>query len=160
MRRSHRINMTRAMREQQARRLYEQILNEANILFWFGISLATVGFMLVCCLMISAYIADAKLLFGVFPAAAVEAFAGLLLKQASKTLNAATALYDKFRMDQWRADAIIIANSIDDPDRRDAVRAQLALRITRQISSAEYPEVLQLNTKQRSCQTSGTPGAF
>ena len=137
MRRSHRINMTRAMRERQARRLYEQMLKEANILFWFGISLATVGFVLGCCLMISAYIAEAKLLFGVFPAAAVEAFAGLFLKQASKTLDAATALYEKLRMDQWRADATIIADSIHDPDRRDAVRAQLALQMTGQISSVK-----------------------
>ena len=145
------------MREQQARRLYDQIIREANILFWFGISLATLGFVLGCCLMISAYITEARLLFGVFPAAAVEAFAGLFLRHASNTLKTATALYDKFRVEQCRADAIMIADSIHDPDKRDAVRAQLALQMTRQISVVELPEasraseILQLSTKQRPC---------
>lgn len=138
------------MCEQQAHRLYEQIIREANILFWFGISLATIGFVLACCLIVSAYMAKAKLLFGVFPAAAVEAFAGLFLRQASKTLKTATALYDKFRMEQWRADAISIADSIHDPDRRDAVRAQLALQMNRQIHVVEYPEVSSIAERKSS----------
>jgi hypothetical protein len=111
-------------------RYHQQALSQADWQFKLSIAVAIIGFSIVAT---SFFVASPS---GSWAGVPIEALAALLFRQATRTRERATSLYDRLRADRDRRDAIAVAESIDDTDVRNAVKAELALRFTKPASDS------------------------
>jgi hypothetical protein len=109
---------------------HRQALTQASILFWFSLVVGTLGFILISyAVIMSPNIKEAQLLLRAIPGTVLEIIAGLFFRQAKEVRCRATELYDKLRADKQQADAIALADSIDDIMIKSAVKAHLAKKM-------------------------------
>jgi hypothetical protein len=120
---------------------HRQALQEARIQFWFSIAAASIGFGLIAsAATIAAKSTVNEALLRALPGTVIEAVAALFFRQASEIRERATALYDRLRSDRKYSQAIMIVNSIEQPDLRSMVKARLALHIVGLTVSAQQLE--------------------
>lgn len=110
---------------------HTQALAQAAAQFWFSISAATIGFLLIIYIgFFNSLRRQPEITFlNTFPGLAIEAVAALFFKQAEDTRKRATELYDRLRSDDKQTQAISLIESIQNQDLQDLVKAQWALRI-------------------------------
>ncbi len=68
--------------------------------------------------------------FKVLPGVIIDAVAALFFRQAEKTRERATELYDRLRKDRQMTRAESVVSSIEDVRIRSAVKAQIALHMS------------------------------
>jgi hypothetical protein len=109
---------------------HTQALTQASTQFWFSITAASFGFILILYTGFTALASkEPKItLLNILPGIAIEAVAALFFTQAENTRKRATQLYDRLRADEKQTQAIAIIESIDDDALRNLVKAQWALQ--------------------------------
>ena len=108
---------------------HHQALSQARVQFWFSVVAATVGFGYI---LFAAGQVDSASLAGyikILPGAIIDVVAALFFRQAEKTRERATELYDRLRQDRQSLRAEAIVSSIEDMTIRSAVKAQIALHM-------------------------------
>lgn len=110
---------------------HTQALAQAAAQFWFSLSAATIGFLLIIYIGFfnSLRRQPQMTLLNTLPGIAIEAVAALFFKQAEDTRKRATELYDRLRLDDKQTQALTLIESIQNQDLRDLVKAQWALQI-------------------------------
>jgi hypothetical protein len=98
--------------------------------FWFAIGAATVGFaLIVYTFAVASQSSGSETFWRLLPGFTIDAVAALFFRQAEATRERATALYDRLRADNQRAQALGVVDSIPDEGVRSVVRAQIAAHI-------------------------------
>ena len=108
---------------------HHQALSQARVQFWFSVAAATVGFLYI---LYAATLIDGSTFlsyFKVLPGVIIDAVAALFFRQAEKTRERATELYDRLRQDRQMTRAETLVGSIEDMKIRSAVKAQIALHM-------------------------------
>jgi hypothetical protein len=110
---------------------HTQALAQAASQFWFSITAASFGFLLIMYTGFTALRAKEPeiALLNTIPGIAIEAVAALFFRQAEGTRKRATELYDRLRSDDRQTQAILLIESIENPALRDIVKAQWSLQI-------------------------------
>jgi hypothetical protein len=110
---------------------HTQALSQAAAQFWFSLSAATIGFLLIIYIgFFNSLRRQPQItLLNTLPGIAIEAVAALFFKQAEETRKRATELYDRLRSDDKQTQAINLIESIENQELRDLVKAQWALQI-------------------------------
>jgi hypothetical protein len=110
---------------------HTQALAQAASQFWFSITAASFGFLLIMYTGFTALRAKEPeiALLNTLPGIAIEAVAALFFRQAEGTRKRATELYDRLRSDDRQTQAILLIESIENPTLRDIVKAQWSLQI-------------------------------
>jgi|GEM_PF-5621920 len=110
---------------------HTQALAQATAQFWFSITAASFGFLLILYTgFTSVRSREPQItLINALPGIAIEAVAALFFTQAEGTRKRATELYDRLRSDDRQTDAISLIESIENREIRDIVKAQWALQI-------------------------------
>jgi hypothetical protein len=110
---------------------HTQALAQAASQFWFSITAASFGFLLIMYTGFTALRAKEPeiALLNTIPGIAIEAVAALFFRQAEGTRKRATELYDRLRSDDRQTQAILLIESIESPTLRDIVKAQWSLQI-------------------------------
>ena len=109
---------------------HRQALEQAKVQFWFSVVAATVGFAFIIFMVSNVPTTDwQQVLLRALPGTIIDVVAALFFRQASETRERATALYDRLRSDNQKAQALSVVNSIEDTFIRSAVKAQLALHM-------------------------------
>ncbi|AFZ00056.1 TRADD-N-associated membrane domain-containing protein [Calothrix sp. PCC 6303] len=110
---------------------HTQALSQAASQFWFSITAASFGFLLIMYTGFTALRAKEPeiALLNTLPGIAIEAVAALFFRQAEGTRKRATELYDRLRSDDRQTQAIMLIESIESPNLRDIVKAQWSLQI-------------------------------
>ncbi|ARV57318.1 hypothetical protein BZZ01_00585 [Nostocales cyanobacterium HT-58-2] len=110
---------------------HTQALAQAAAQFWFSLSAATIGFLLIIYIgFFNSLRQQPQITFlNTFPGIAIEAVAVLFFRQAEDTRKRATQLYDRLRLDDKQTQAIALIESIQNEELRDLVKAQWALQI-------------------------------
>jgi translation elongation factor EF-4 len=108
---------------------HEQALGQTRAQFWFSVVAATIGFgwILYAGTEIKAdnFVTISKVLSGMV----MDAVAFLFFRQASKTRQRATELYDRLRRDKQMTESVKLVASIEDVRVRSAVKAQVAFHM-------------------------------
>jgi hypothetical protein len=108
-----------------------QAINQANILFWFSLIAAAIGFSLLSyAIIMSPNLNELQLLLRSLPGTMIEIGAGLFFRQARQVRRRATALLDRLRVDRQLADAIALADTISDRRIQNVIKAYLATKMT------------------------------
>lgn len=108
---------------------HQQALSQAKVQFWFSIAAATVGFVYI---IYAASQIDGTIMLSymkVLPGVIIDAVAALFFRQAEKTRERATELYDRLRQDLQMLRAESVVGSIENLTIRSAVKAQIALHM-------------------------------
>jgi hypothetical protein len=108
---------------------HQQALSQARAQFWFSVVAATVGFLYILFAAATADAASPTTYIKILPGVVVDAVAALFFRQAEQTRQRATELYDRLRRDQQTVRAEALADTIDDPNIRSAVKAQITLHM-------------------------------
>jgi hypothetical protein len=110
---------------------HTQALAQATAQFWFSVTAASFGFLLILYTgFTSLRSREPQLtLINTIPGLAIEAVAALFFSQAEGTRKRATELYDRLRADDKQTQAIELIESIENLELRDLVKAQWALQI-------------------------------
>jgi hypothetical protein len=110
---------------------HTQALAQAASQFWFSITAASFGFLLIMYTGFTALRSKEPeiALLNTLPGIAIEAVAALFFRQAEGTRKRATELYDRLRSDDRQTQAILLIESIENPTLRDIVKAQWSLQI-------------------------------
>ena len=108
---------------------YNHALTRANISFWFSLVFASIGFSVIIFAFATHTSAD---IWGTVVKAAsgaiIDAVSSLFFIQSTNAQRAMGEFFEKLRMDRLNAEARELLNSIDDPERRDQLKAQLVLK--------------------------------
>ncbi|MBD2774960.1 TRADD-N-associated membrane domain-containing protein [Iningainema tapete] len=110
---------------------HTQALAQATAQFWFSVTAASFGFLLILYTGFSSLRSKEPqmLLVNTLPGLAIEAVAALFFSQAENTRKRATELYDRLRSDDRQIQAIDLIESIENQELRDLVKARWALQI-------------------------------
>ncbi len=109
---------------------HTQALTQSSTQFWFSITAASVGFVLILYTSFISLTGKMSLaLLNTIPGVAMEAVAALFFKQAEDTRTRATQLYDRLRADEKEMEALTLIETIENKELRDLVKAKWALQI-------------------------------
>jgi hypothetical protein len=116
---------------QLIRSYHTQALAQATAQFWFSVTAASIGFLVIMytCFSSVRFRDPYVTLLNTIPGIAIEAVAALFFRQAEDTRKRATALYDRLRLDDRQLQAINLLESIQNKELRDIVKAHWALHI-------------------------------
>ncbi len=108
---------------------YNHALLRANISFWFSLTFATIGFGVI----IFAFAThDRSDVWGTVLKAAsgaiIDAVSSLFFIQSTNAQKSMSEFFEKLRVDRMNADARELISEIEDPERRDQLRAQLVIK--------------------------------
>jgi hypothetical protein len=128
-------NVTHSLISQLEYRYHFQVLEQANVLFWFSLGMTVIGLLLIIYIIIRGGCSSRyQVLFNVFPGAMIELLAGLIFRQASEAQRRATIFLDKLRADRRYKDIADLVESVDDRGMQDNIRTCLVLQIIDQRS--------------------------
>lgn len=113
---------------EQLAQYYAQVLAQSKTSFWFSITFASLGFLVI---VVAVFLyTDAKsgaTIAQVVAGAIMDAVAALFFVQSRNAQRAMGDFFDKLRSDRQQAESRALCESIERMDLRDALRAQLAL---------------------------------
>lgn len=128
-------NVMHSLISQLEYRYHFQVLEQANVLFWFSLGMTVIGLLLIIYIVIwGGCSSHYQVLLNVFPGAMIELLAGLIFRQASEAQRRATIFLDKLRADRRYKDIVDLVESVDDRGMQDNIRACLVLQIIDQRS--------------------------
>lgn len=108
---------------------YNQALSRANISFWFSLIFASVGFGLIVFALFSHDSTDATgTIIKVASGTVIDAVSALFFVQSTNAQKSMSEFFEKLRLDRLNAEAREMIAEIEDPERRDQLRAQLILK--------------------------------
>lgn len=108
---------------------HAQALFQSSLQFWFSVVAASVGFLLIVYMAITASSVEGKLTESA-TGGFIDAISVLFFRQAAETRVRATEFFDRLRKDNETVRALSVIESIDDKNLRSGVKALVALHIS------------------------------
>jgi len=107
-------------------RYHQQAINQSTILFYLSVLASVGGFSLIAYAAIVSVGADSlQLTLRAIPGSIFECLAILFFKQSARLRRRATDLYDRLRSDQKHMSVLALIESIDNPQLRNLIKAQV-----------------------------------
>ena len=118
---------------------HAHVLAQSRVAFWFSLSFASLGFVLIALSVVAAVIDSTRSASvpGVISGTVVEAVAGLFFVQSNRARDLMQSFFEKARADRSLAEALRLAEEGGDPMLRSRVQAVLALRLAHAEASDE-----------------------
>jgi len=108
---------------------YNQALSRATISFWFSLVFASIGFGVIIFAFFSHSETDLTgTIVKVASGTVIDAVAGLFFVQSTSAQKSMSSFFEKLRLDRLNAEAREMISEIEEPERRDQLRAQLILK--------------------------------
>lgn len=108
---------------------YNQALSRANISFWFSLIFASIGFGVIIFAFItheSGNVVDTAI--KVVSGTVIDAVSALFFVQTNNAQKSMSEFFEKLRLDRLNVEARELIGEIEDPERRDQLRAQLVIK--------------------------------
>lgn len=109
---------------------YNHALRRANISFAFSLIFAAIGFIVIVYAIGSYDPADkVGAIIRVLSGVVIDAVAALFFAQSNRAQASMQSFFEKLRVDRASAQAMALLTDIENPDRRDELRAQFIRRL-------------------------------
>ena len=113
---------------EQAAQYYAQILAQSKVSFWFSLTFASLGFVVIIVAGFLAAKGEGTATVAQFTSGAIiEAVSSLFFIQSRRAQESMGAFFEKLRLDRQQLEARRLCDAIARDDVRDALRLQLAL---------------------------------
>ncbi len=108
---------------------YNQVLARSNISFWFSLVFASIGFGVIIFAFLTHNSADVTgSIVKVTSGVVIDSVASLFFVQSVRAQKSMSEFFEKLRLDRGSSVAREMIAEIEDPERRDQLRAQLIIK--------------------------------
>lgn len=108
---------------------YNQALARAKVSFWFSLIFASVGFLVIIFAFVTHEANDvAGTILKIISGTVIDAVSGLFFVQSTSAQKSMSDFFEKLRLDRASAVAREMISEMENPDRRDQLRAQLVIK--------------------------------